>query len=386
MEMTSKNLRSVYEQSDAVGHYLSQSRRDGVKVQWEEPFSRAVFKQAVSAGNKPQGGALKVADIGSGTGDGYVLLSTLLAQEPNLCDRLEYLGVDISPAMVEAANKLYGNGDSVQFECADIRRCELDRPIDLYLSCGVPYSHLTQDELHKAIQLIVANVRKQRMRCAVIIDVLGKYSIEWTPQWGEGRWNYCMSFFETEKTQEETWMSFYSHDQLRDVMESAAKSQACPVEKFAFFDRSIMVGRHTSTRQFNPSLPPYRDLVNGLLDPSKTTDLSQLIFSAPEGDAPQYILDFFKAFSMAWNTLVYHAAQLLGESLSIEVAPLPPEVDGFKEATLEKIQAVKDESLIRPLVEKSLAQALCLLEQTQQPGYGVGHDLFGVMWLDARNV
>ena len=30
-----------------------------------------------------------------------------------------------------------------------------------------------------------------------------------------------------------------------------------------------------------------------------------------------------------------------------------------------------------------LAQVLGKLEATQQPGYGVGHDLFGVMWLDA---
>ncbi len=384
MELSSKNLSSVYEKSDALSHYLSQTRRDAVKVHWEEPVSRSVFKQAIISKNTEHRGVLRVADIGSGTGDGYVLLSSLLAKQPELCERLDYLGVDISPAMIDTANKLYGTEKNVKFTCADIRSWQLDQPIDLYLSCGVPYSHLTTDELYKALQLIVASVQKQGMRCAVIIDVLGKYSIEWTPQWQHSRWNYCMSFIETKQEQAEMLMSFYSHHQLQQLMESAAQSQGCSIEKTAFFDRSIMVGRHTSTQQFNPHLSPYRDLINSLFDSEKVTDLAELIFLPPKGQAPKYILAFFQQFSGWWNTLVAQASQLLGEPLSITPVTLPIELQSFDKATAVKLSTITDQKQWRSQLEVLLAQALCTLEQTQQPGYGVGHDLFGVMWLDAR--
>ncbi|NEO24230.1 class I SAM-dependent methyltransferase [Moorena sp. SIO4A5] len=388
MKVTPEQIKTVYDQSNAVQHYLSKSRRDGVKVDWEEPFSRSVFKQAIAPVSKNKGEKLRVVDIGAGTGDGYVLLSTLLLKDPELSGsyELEYLGVDISTQMVETAINLYGNHSNVGFECADIRTSKLARPFDLYLSCGVPYSHLTHQELDQALKMIVTNVCENRSRCAVIVDVLGRYSIEWTAQWQNSRWNYSMSFFQTEGDTEPTWMSFYSHQHLQEIMQQAANAVGCPVEKFQFFDRSIMVGRHTSTRQFNPGLPNYRDLVNSLLSPSQQTDLSQLIFQVELGAAPEHILDFFRKFSSWWNRLVSDATELLGEPLAVATVELPPEVQGFKAAAQQELQQISDKHLYRQKVESMLAQVLRKLEATQQPGYGVGHDLFGVMWLDATRL
>lgn len=364
---------------------LSKSRRDRVKVLWEEPFSRSVFQQAITRLNKKKEEKLQVLDVGSGTGDGYVLLSTLLLEESELGSSadLDYLGIDISSQMVETANNLFANHSNVRFECADIRTRQLQQAFDLYLSCGVPYSHLTHEELYQALKVIVANVCENRSQCAVVVDVLGRYSIEWKPKWKESYWNYSMSFFESEGDKESTLMSFYSRQHLQEIMQQAANAVGCPVEKFEFFDRSIMVGRHTSTGQFNPELPPYRNLVNNLLDPSKETELSQLIFQVELGSAPEYILDFFRKFSGWWNSLVSEAAALLGESLAVETVDLPPEFQGFKAAASEELQQISEQHLYRQKVESMLAQALRLLEATQQPGYGVGHDLFGVMWLDA---
>jgi len=145
MKVTPEQIKAVYDESNAVEHYLSKSRRDGVKLKWEEPFSRSVFKRAISSCNKKKGEKLKVLDVGSGTGDGYVLLSRLFSedQEVGSSYELDYLGIDISPQMVEAANDLYGNHSNVQFKYADIRTSSLTQPFDVYLSCGVPYSHLT---------------------------------------------------------------------------------------------------------------------------------------------------------------------------------------------------------------------------------------------------
>ncbi len=312
MKVSAEHIETVYDQSNAVEHYLSKSRRDGVKVEWEEQFSRSVFKQAISSFEKSKGDKLKVLDVGSGTGDGYILLSQLLSNDKDISKRyeLDYLGIDISPQMVETSRNLYAKESNVRFECADIRTRSFTETFDIYLSCGVPYSHLTNEELYEALKTIVRNVCENRSRCAVVVDVLGRYSIEWIPKWKESRWDYAMTFFQSEGDAEATWMSFYSHHQLQKIMQQAVNQVGCPVQKFEFFDRSIMVGRHTSTRQFNPKLPQYRDLVNSLLDPSLETDLSKLIFQVELDSAPEYILDFFRKFSGWWNTLVSEAAAI----------------------------------------------------------------------------
>ncbi len=388
MKVTPKQIETVYDESNAVEHYLSKSRRDGVKIEWEEPFSCSVFKRAIALCNKNKGDKLKIFDVGSGTGDGYVLLSKLFSDHPDIAGNyeLDYLGVDISPQMTETARNLYANHSNARFECADIRTSSLREPFDIYLSCGVPYSHLTNKELHQALKMIGANVRQHRSRCAVVVDVLGRYSIEWIPQWQESRWNYSMSFFESEGDAEATWMSFYSHDHLQEIMQQAMDEVGCPVEGFEFFDRSIIVGRHTSTGQFNPKLPQYRNLVNNLLDSSVETDLSQLVFSMELGPAPEHILDFFGKFSGWWNTLVSQAAALLGESLAVESGELPSEIQGFQENVRKELSHISNPNVYRQKVELMLAETLRCLEATQQPGYGVGHDLFGVMWLDASKL
>ena len=52
----------------------------------------------------------------------------------------------------------------------------------------------------------------------------------------------------------------------------------------------------------------------------------------------------------------------------------------------KEFQQISGKDARRQKVELMLAQVLQKLEATQQPGYGVGHDLFGVMWLDARGL
>ncbi|ABG51035.1 Methyltransferase type 12 [Trichodesmium erythraeum IMS101] len=387
MKVTSECIKSNYDKSNAVEHYLSKDRRDGVKVEWEEPFSCSVFKKAIRLSHKIKKDKLKVLDIGSGTGDGYELLKKLFKEYKEISNyQLEYLGIDISPQMVKAANDLYAKENHVRFKCEDIRHSNITDFFDVYLSCGVPYSHLTNDELYQAIKTIVTNVRKYNSRCAVVVDVLGRYSIEWTPKWNETRWDYSMSFFESEGHAEPTWMSFYSHDDLQNIMQKAADAVGCPVERFQFFDRSIMVGRHTSTGQFNPKLPNYRNLINSLMEPGEETELNKLIFQVELTTAPKHILEFFEKFSGWWNLLVSQAGAILGESIEVELVDLPQEVQGFKAELDKEFQQISGKDARRQKVELMLAQVLQKLEATQQPGYGVGHDLFGVMWLDARGL
>ena len=122
MKVTSECIKNNYDKSNAVEHYLSKDRRDSVKIEWEEPFSCSVFKQAIRLSNKIKKDKLKVLDVGSGTGDGYVLLSKLFKEDKEISNyQLDYFGIDISPQMVETANDLYADESNVRFECEDIR-------------------------------------------------------------------------------------------------------------------------------------------------------------------------------------------------------------------------------------------------------------------------
>ncbi|MFF9581289.1 hypothetical protein [Streptomyces achromogenes] len=58
-----------------------------------------------------------------------------------------------------------------------------DEPYDLYFSSGVPYSHLTPRELTDVLSRIFTAVRRNRTCSVVVVDVLGRYSIEWADRW-----------------------------------------------------------------------------------------------------------------------------------------------------------------------------------------------------------
>ena len=97
-------------------------------------------------------------------------------------------------------------------------------------------------------------------------------------------------------------------------------------------------------------------------------------------------MEFFKKFSGWWNLLVSQAGAILDESIEADLVELPPEVRGFKAELEKELQQISDKDLYREKVELMLAEVLRKLEATQQPGYGIGHDLFGVMWLDATGL
>src|ERR1700710_2149550 len=131
--------------ASAIPHYLSPDRRDPVKRYWEEPFSQAVLRSAV-AGLPTAAGAVRVLDIGAGTGDGFSLLSSAL-QRPDDTGRpspaVDYVGMDFDPHVVVLANDLHEKTPNVTFVQGDVLDGVPDEPFDLYMSAGGPYSHLS---------------------------------------------------------------------------------------------------------------------------------------------------------------------------------------------------------------------------------------------------
>lgn len=340
--------------SDARAHYLSPKRRDPVKILMEEVVSHQIFADAVQRLALPDSQPLRVLDLGCGVGDGLNLLTQTHGKlTPIVAGRtLKYVGLDAEPNMIEIAADVHPT-DGATFLVGDMRDPLPDGDFDLYLSCGVPYSHLTFDEVGAVITGIIRRIVHQRRRAAIIVDVLGQFSIEWNPNWHSRRWNYAMTFFEDTHDEIEPLMTFFDRSSLSEVIETAALQAGKQPTEVGFTDRSILVGRHTATRSFNPSIPPYRTLINDLARGLWTESPEDLYFDPPNSNAPSTVLDFFGSLAKGWNDVLDHA--LAGRT--------EPHVVSNSQAM-------------------TLARTLLRCETQAQRGLGVGHSLTATVIVD----
>jgi SAM-dependent methyltransferase len=345
--------------ASAIPHYLSSDRRDPVKRNWEEPFSRSVLRSA-ALGLTPDGAdRLRVLDVGSGTGDGFALLDSALGSGSDGTDptrrypTVEYVGMDLDSDMVATANALHESVPNVRFVEGNVLQGVPEQPFDLYMSAGVPYSHLTADELAVALKGIMTSIRSHGTRAAIVVDVLGRYSLEWPANWDKDRWDYRMTFFHDAPDDVSAPMTFHSRSSLDSIIRNAAAENGLAVEHLDFFDRSIMVGRHTATGTFDTAIPEYRLLVNRLYEGDAGLHLGDLMLDLSPDSGPPDVADFFLSFQDAWNARI--------ESAMAQERAMGPSRQS----------------------RTGLAQKLRDLEHGLQPGLGSGHSLIGVAYLAA---
>ncbi|MGH3928528.1 MAG: methyltransferase domain-containing protein, partial [Pseudonocardiaceae bacterium] len=338
----------------AVDHYLSPTRHDAVKILWEEPATRSLLDEIL--GQLADNPVLRVLDVGCGIGDGLSLLRSTPGSRPWTLtpDGFSYVGLDLDEQLLDVARWLHAGADNVRFEHGDIRDGAPAGTYDLYLSCGVPYSHLTKGELEQVLASLFTAARRNPHPAAIVVDVLGRYSIEWTTHWDQQRWPYRMSFFDSDQPATSADMTCYSGAELKDVLRQAADLADCQLTGLVCHDRSIMVGRHTSTGEFVSDLPPYRTLVNDLFDPDRDVDYDQLLFDVALPEAPTPIAEFFHDFSHDWNALI-------------------TDMGRYSLAATSRDQVT---AVLQPM----LASGLERLEATRQRGLGVGHSLTAVAY------
>ncbi len=336
----------------AVDHYTSPSRRDWVKREWEEPELVRVLDAAVraSANSSVRAPAttLDVLDVGCGTGVALELLRAAPSLRSPDAPSVRYLGIDLDPELLGVAAARFGD-PKTRFLQADITDGIPDAPHDLYLSTGVPYSHLTHDELREVVTDVLRAARRHPRPTVLLIDVLGRYSIEWTLRWGQTRWDYRMSFFETDQEHSSTPMSTYGGAELDALLRQAAEVAGCELDRIELVDRSLVVGRHTATGEYTPGLRNYRQLLNDLADPDTLVEVADLRLGDVElPDAPAAVTRFFAGFVARWDA-------------RIELAQA--EARG------------RDDREVAATLQPALAEDLQALELAAQPGLGVGHSL-----------
>jgi SAM-dependent methyltransferase len=369
-----------HDYADAVSHYTSNKRRDSVKRDWEEPFSVEIYRTAIASLGSP--GNLSVLDVGCGTGDGWSLISRAfeMIQGKDAASVMSYVGIDNSPEMLAQARMLHSSSSSMTFQEQDIRCGVPDDAFDIYLSCGVPYSHLSLAEMERAMTHILSAIRRNKARSAIIVDVLGRYSIEWPAMWGRIRWPYRMSFFLTDAPANPVDMSVYSAGSLSRLLDRCSAESGVSLESKRFYDRSIAVGRHTSTREYNKSIAPIRSHINALYS-QESIDLAALHLPAVPTTGCVGTNTFHRAFRSAWNENVSAASELLrGTSIAQVLDQI-----GHTPLVLRDQSFMSGQDADERAVLPALADTLRRLEWTMQPGLGVGHSLIAVVVADGRS-
>lgn len=211
---------------------------------------------------------LQASDLGAGAGEGYDLIVRALSEcSPGV--RLRYRAIDRSAEMLKVARSQLGDGGAggdIEYFCAELLDFDFSRfSTDLFVSVGVPFSHVDRDELTTILSSIAESVECNPAASVIVIDVLGRFSLEWIDFWKNPRRGYVMSFFSNTECPPVVEMTFYSRADLEEcIMTSLPRSLTGRVLDVEFWDRSVFVGRHTVTGKYNSRLPRIRYLVNQL--------------------------------------------------------------------------------------------------------------------------
>ena len=388
-------------------------KHDNVRRYWEDHITRAAlrpFMRELAQTKERQLERIRILDFGSGSGEGYALLTAPTYREAGLRARASgvfraeqvglYRGVDLSPAMAEQGRTNYAGNPKVVFDQGNLSEglpVEPDEPpYDVYFSSYGPLSHMPDAQVE---ELLVQTANHAQPGALVVLDLLGRYSYEWPSKWPgagypvEGMDDYAMSWLYEEEARrngevevEVFPMRYWSKPEVETLLEAVSDRAKRRLVPLHFVDRSMFVGRHTDTREYNPFAQPIREVVNSLHEDNVRTDLERLIVDfVPIPGFPDKNRAF-ERLCVAWNVLVHHAMVLLEGGQSD-----PPEADvtGHPEVVelgmrtlsrvVENVEWMQMGDPRTNIIEPQLGYVLRGLEQVFQQGQGLAHGLIVVV-------
>ncbi|MCK4732411.1 MAG: class I SAM-dependent methyltransferase [Methanophagales archaeon] len=394
-----ESAKSVYKR-DAINYYdqpMRSSRYDPVKVRWEDKICQDHYRKMVNrlteAGEK-----LRILDLGCGIGYGYHLISNILDDdvpiEEDCCKLLEaddieyYVGLDINPELVDMAKDRYKDDKKVTtIKCDFLNDAYPEKPFNIFFSSGVPFSHFNDKDFSSLLEKIFDHIKSFGTSAFLVVDVLGRYSIEWQSQWDEPSWHiYNMSFFSDGKEKEQIYMKFWGKE-LNDFVLEAAKKACVKAECFDTFDRSIFIGRHIDTSNFNPNLKKMRAMVNGLFYPQQRAPLQEMFMDYTYEDGPEDVQEHYKRITYYWNYTLATACSYLDipipDWFKINVAYTIPA--SLKSSQEQLGRVVKDKERYKQtddfradVFEPLLGQLLRNIEHDYSEGLGAAHTLISI--------
>ncbi|MEZ4866704.1 MAG: class I SAM-dependent methyltransferase [Caldilineaceae bacterium] len=384
---------------------------DNVRAYWEDQLTRLVLRPFIVALMERKQRALesvRIVDLGCGTGQGYELLTKIDQRDLDLGlyqqrvlskqDVACYLGLDISEGMVARGNAIYADDPKATFVYGDLSQglgeTAKEAPFDIYYSAYGSLSHLDAPVLQA---LLVEIVQHGQPGSLVVLDLLGRYSLEWPCYWDaqsndEKYRDYSMSYLYSGMDRpadiEHFPIRFWTGSEVDELGHSVAAESGVPVTISRKYDRSMLMGRHVDTGEYNPTLKPIRQYVNSLHEDYMRTDIRELLFNpllVPTHPDPA-VAAFFEELVASWNKLVTFFEQRIQRKISLM------EIDGWEQfpAPLQFALMTVDRVINSTewmwygdpranVIEPQLGYALRSLEHQLQRGLGCGHGLLVVL-------
>lgn len=402
-------MKKAYSDAIKTGLYAKPTgllgKYDNVRRYWEDGITR-LFLRPYLVKLIEQRGTLRILDLGCGSGDGYELLTSIMAPDPKITEwevdlvageKISlYKGIDINPDLIVQAESIYSGRESMAFEVGDFSDglpVENEEPAyDIYFTSYGTLSHLRDSQLEK---LLVSIVKHSNLGSLVICDFLGRYSYEWQNLWKidpgiDDFMDYRISYLLAPEERKDKHVKSFplrlvSRDELTDVIERVNRKNKKKLETKRIFDRSILVGRHMDTAEYNTNALPIRRATNSLHEENLRTNLNDLYFSYYPKKGFTKINRFFRLIEGCWNTLASYCQQRLTQRIDIV------ELEGWRDfppvlqQAIMTLDRVIDSAVwIRMgdpranIIEPQLGYGLRGLEMELQQGIGCGHGLIGI--------
>lgn len=406
-----------YDQLARSGHYSDSpqglwGKYDNVRRFWENQISRFIVAPAVErvrsyAASADRGA--RILDLGCGSGEGWELLTSTSEADADIrlfaADEIDsYHGIDLSPAMIDAAHTRFAHSSRTRFDVGDLTdpRSFLGESYDLYYNSYGSLSHLDDAQLAALLDAIAVS---QPDACTVIVDVHGQFSPEWPIYWGatndprsprmrpyDMSWLYPPAEAASHRHEFSDYrIRYWGGRELESFLRRLPRV-APRIASLRLIDRSIAVGRHVDTGVFNPQATPTRRAVNRLFEFNERAPTADLRFpEIPLAENPD-IAAFHSEFAAVWNACIGWFAEVsagredgvatdrlarrLPEALRPALAAIASAANGFG--------WLQPGAPVANLIQPQFALFLRQLEFQSQRGLGCGHGLIAVLDLAGR--
>lgn len=417
---------TTYTDAVARGHYDTHignltGKHDNVRSYWEDQLTRITLRPYIAnlvEHKRDEAQKMRIVDLGCGAGQGYELLTKIDQRDLDLglfhqrvmeeSDVGCYLGVDISHAMVDHGNELYAADPTIRFTQGNLNEglaaIADEAPFDLYFCAYGSFSHLETPSLQALLLDIADHAENGSL---IVMDLLGRNSLEWPDFWGmasdqEPYFDYNMSYLYRDIDNvlapdvevEHFPMRYWAGGEIDALIEQVNRelgsnfAHSPQLTLHQKFDRSIFVGRHIDTGEYNQHLKPMRRIINRLHEDYMRTNLD-LLFWEPKtisehSDAK--VNEFFHLLNTSWNRLVDFTQERLQGQVSLaniqDWDQLAPPLQ-FALMTVDRV--INSAGWMwygdprANIIEPQLGYALRSLEHKLQRGLGCGHGLVVVL-------
>jgi SAM-dependent methyltransferase len=416
-----EDQEKAYSQAVDSGRYVRETgihgKYDNVRIYWEDEGTRLFLRSHVAALVDRRVEALKrvsIIDLGCGSGDGYEMIMNMVCKNPGIYESevhvilpehlSRYTGVDLNAALLDQARQRWKSNPKIKFEQGDFSQglpvAPGDPPYDIYFTSFGAMSHLNEDQ---TVQLFSEIVKHAEDGALIVGDWLGRYSYEWQELWdadtGREQWmDYVISYIYppgqrrlTRKKLSKLYLRLMCRDEVMSIVRRVEDQTSAKLEVKEIFDRSIMVGRHIDTGDYNRYSRPIRRAVNCLHEDNQRSWLEELLVDYEPRSGFDFLNQYFEHLFASWNALVRYSIELCNRFDEKEETVVdPPEIKAFypeplKRAMLDMRRVVEGSGWFRMgdpranVIEPQLGYALRGLELQMQKGMGTGHGLVGVL-------